>query len=34
MLAKKIKKKIKKNPNDQHHKEFTVFNALARMFFN
>lgn len=30
----KDKKKIKKTPNDQHHKEFTVFNALARMFFN
>lgn len=31
--AKKILKKIKK-PNDQFHKEFTVLNALVRMFFN
>ena len=33
-VGEKDLKKIKKKPNDQSHKEFTVLNALVRMFFN
>lgn len=32
-VSEKDLKKDKK-PNDQFHKEFTVLNALVRMFFN